>query len=87
MLLIQLAPEQIDELMAVANDSENPELSVDLEEQKILAPNGVSYSFDLDPFLKQCLLEGLDDIALSLEKSEKISSYEIKIKKDRPWIN
>ena len=85
MLLIQLAPEQIDELMAVANDSENPELSVDLEEQKILAPNGVSYSFDLDPFLKQCLLEGLDDIGLTLKKDETISSFEDKQSIGQPW--
>ena len=85
MLLIQLSPEQIDELMAFANDSENPELSVDLEEQKILAPNGVSYSFDLDPFLKQCLLEGLDDIGLTLKKDETISSFEDKQRIGQPW--
>ncbi|MBI37718.1 MAG: 3-isopropylmalate dehydratase small subunit [Alphaproteobacteria bacterium] len=85
MLLIQLSPEQVDELMAVANDSENPELSIDLEKQEILAPNGVSYSFDLEPFLKQCLLEGLDDIGLTLQKDEKISSFEDKQRIGQPW--
>ena len=43
--------------------------------------------FDIDPFKKKCLLNGLDDIALSLEKSDKISSYEDKIKKNKPWLN
>ena len=43
--------------------------------------------FNIDPFKKKCLLNGLDDIALSLEKSEKISLYEDKIKKNKPWIN
>ena len=71
--------------MAVANDSENPELSIDLEKQEILAPNGVSYSFDLEPFLKQCLLEGLDDIGLTLQKDEKISSFEDKQRIGQPW--
>ena len=43
--------------------------------------------FEIDPFKKKCLLDGLDDIALSLEKSEKISSYEKELKKSKPWIN
>ena len=44
-------------------------------------------NFEIDPFKKECLLNGLDDIALSLEQSEKISSYENKLKKNKPWIN
>ncbi len=86
MLLIKLPPEQVDELMAVANDPENPELTVDLENQKIHAPNGVSYDFDLDPFLKHCLLEGLDDIGLSLQKVDKISDYETTQRQQQPWL-
>ena len=61
------------------------ELLVDLSEQKITFGNN-EIMFELDPFKKKCLIEGLDDIALSLEKSKKISSYEEKIKKNKPWI-
>ena len=87
MLLIKLPPEQVDELMAVANDAENPELTVDLENQKIHAPNGVTYDFDLDPFLKQCLLEGLDDIGLTLQKDAKITDYESGQRLQQPWLH
>ena len=86
MLLIKLPPEQVDELMAVANDPENPELTVDLENQKIHAPNGVTYDFDLDPFLKRCLLEGLDDIGLTLQKDDKIAGYESEQRLQQPWL-
>ena len=86
MLLIKLPPEQVDELMAVANDAENPELTVDLENQKISAPNGVTYDFDLDPFLKRCLLEGLDDIGQTLQKDSKIVDYESKQRLQQPWL-
>ena len=61
------------------------ELLVDLSEQKITFGNN-EIMFELDPFKKKCLIEGLDDIALSLEKSEKINSFEEKLKKIKPWI-
>ena len=61
------------------------EIEVDLSEQKIVFGNN-EIKFDLDPFKKKCLIEGLDDIALSLEKSEKIESFEKKLKTSRPWI-
>ena len=61
------------------------EIEVDLSEQKIIFGNN-EVKFDLDPFKKKCLIEGLDDIALSLEKSEKIASFEKKLKTSRPWI-
>ena len=86
MLLIKLPPEQVDELMAVANDAENPELTVDLEDQKIYAPNGVTYDFDIDPFLKHCLLEGLDDIGQTLQKDAKIDDYEASQRQQQPWL-
>jgi len=86
MLLIKLPPEQVDELMAVANDAENPELTVDLEDQKIYAPNGVTYDFDIDPFLKHCLLEGLDDIGQTLQKDDRIADYEAQQRQQQPWL-
>jgi 3-isopropylmalate/(R)-2-methylmalate dehydratase small subunit len=61
------------------------EIKIDLNEQKIIFGNN-EINFDLDQFKKKCLLEGLDDIALSLEKSEKISSFEKKLEKSKPWI-
>ena len=86
MLLIKVSPEQVDELMAVANDTENPELTVDLENQKINAPNGVSYEFEIDTFLKECLLEGLDDIGLTMQKDTNISEFEDKQQLTQPWL-
>ena len=75
-----------DALMADASDIENPELSVDLVTQKIHRPNGVTISFEVDPFRKKCLLEGLDDIGLTLEKSEAIASFEGIRQTSHPWL-
>ena len=61
------------------------EIKVDLNEQKIIFGNN-EINFNLDTFKKKCLIEGLDDIALSLEKSEKITSFEKKLKMSKPWI-
>ena len=61
-------------------------IQIKLEEQKIIYGNK-NYNFKLEPFKKKCLLEGLDDIALSLEKSKKIDKYEDSLKKIKPWIN
>ena len=61
------------------------EISVDLNEEKILFGNN-EFKFQIDSFKKKCLLEGLDDIALSLEKSEHINSFEKKLKKNKPWV-
>ena len=84
MLPIILDEKKIEELFQYSKRKEN--IEINLKEQEIVFGNK-RIQFDIDPFKKKCLLEGIDDIALSLEKSEKISSYEIKIKKDRPWIN
>ena len=62
------------------------EIEINLESQKIIYGNN-EIKFKIDSFKKKCLLEGLDDIALSLEKSEKISLYENQINKNKPWIN
>ena len=67
-LPIKVSADDRDALMADASDTENPELSIDLETQVIRRPNGGEISFEIDPFRKQCLLEGLDDIGLTMEK-------------------
>ncbi|MGB2107955.1 MAG: 3-isopropylmalate dehydratase small subunit [Candidatus Puniceispirillum sp.] len=85
-LPIVVSADQRDALMADASDNENPELSVDLVEQTIKRPNGVTIDFDIDPFRKTCLLEGLDDIGLTLEKSSSIDSYESDRQANQPWL-
>ena len=82
-LPIVLNEDKIKEISEYSNRKE--EISVNLTDQKIIYGNN-EISFEIDPFKKKCLLEGLDDIALSLEKSDKIQSFENKIKNQRPWI-
>ncbi len=86
MLLIKLPQEQIDVLTSVASDPENPEVTVDLEKQEVHAPNGIVYPFELDPFLKQCLLEGLDDIGLTMQQDSKIKDFEGGQSSQQPWL-
>jgi 3-isopropylmalate/(R)-2-methylmalate dehydratase small subunit len=82
-LPIILEEEKIKELSEYSNRKE--EISIDLEEKEIIFGNN-KIKFDIDPFKKKCLLEGLDDIALSLEKVEKITSFEKNLKDKKPWI-
>ena len=82
-LPIILKEEKIKELSEYSNRKE--EISIDLKKQKIIYGNN-EVEFDIDPFKKKCLLEGLDDIALSLEKSDKITSFEKDLKNKKPWI-
>ena len=84
MLPIILDVDQIAELVQYSKRKEN--IEINLKEQEIIFGNK-RIKFEIDTFKKKCLLEGLDDIALSLEKSEKISFYEEKITKDKPWLN
>ncbi len=82
-LPITISEDQIKEISEYSNRKE--EISVNLPEQTISFGNK-EIKFQIDQFKKKCLIEGLDDIALSLEKSEKIVSYENKIKEAKPWI-
>ena len=84
MLPIILSEKKIEELIQYSERKES--IEINLEEQRISFGNKI-INFEIDPFKKKCLLNGLDDIALSLEKSEKISSYENEIKKNKPWLN
>ena len=85
-LPIKVSADDRDALMADAADTENPELSIDLEAQVIRRPNGGEIGFEIDPFRKQCLLEGLDDIGLTMEKGESIDSFEAARGADKPWL-
>tara|TARA_B100001173_G_C15939135_1_gene526268 strand:- start:427 stop:1032 length:606 start_codon:yes stop_codon:yes gene_type:complete len=82
-LPIILEEEKIKELSEYAKRKE--EISIDLSEEKIVYGNN-EISFKIDPFKRKCLLEGLDDIALSLKKSEKINKFENELKNKKPWI-
>ncbi len=84
MLPIILDEKKIQELIKYSERKES--IEINLAEQEILFGNN-KIKFEIDPFKKKCLLNGLDDIALSLEKLEKISSYEKKLIKNKPWIN
>lgn len=82
-LPITLPEEKIKELSEYSKRKE--EISIDLNEEKIIFGNS-EIKFDIDPFKKKCLLEGLDDIALSLAKKEKITTFEENLKNSKPWI-
>ena len=84
MLPIILDEKKIEKLIQYSKRKEN--IEINLTEQQIMFGNK-RIKFEIDPFKKKCLLNGLDDIALSLEQSEKISSYENKLKKNKSWIN
>lgn len=85
-LPIAVTEEQLNALMDDAERGANATLTVDLESQTIKGPDGGEIHFDIDPSRKQALLEGLDDIGLTLEKADTISSFETRINADRPWV-
>ena len=84
MLPIVLDEKKIEELVEYSKRKEN--IEINLTEQQIIFGNK-KIKFDVDPFKKECLLNGLDDISLSLEKSDKISFFESELQKSKPWIN
>ncbi len=84
-LPIKLPQEEVDKLMDDAERGANAVITVDLEAQEIRGPDGGVIKFDIDPFRKHCLMNGLDNISLTLEKTEAISSYEEKAATARPW--
>ena len=86
-LPIVLPQKQVDLLMDDADRGANAMVTVDLEKQQITGPDGGMISFDIDPFRKQCLLDGLDDIGLTLAKSASIDSFEARQKASQPWLH
>jgi 3-isopropylmalate/(R)-2-methylmalate dehydratase small subunit len=86
MLLIKVSPEDIEKLFDDAERGANATLTVDLETQEIRGPDGGVVRFDIDPHLKHCLLNGLDDIGLTMEKKDSIGAYERKAEAARPWL-
>jgi len=84
-LPIALPQEEIDKLIDDAARGANATISIDLANQEIRGPDGGVIRFDIDPFRKRCLMEGLDDIGLTLEKGDAIEAFEGKARTERPW--
>ncbi|MCH8139322.1 MAG: 3-isopropylmalate dehydratase small subunit [Proteobacteria bacterium] len=85
-LIIKLPQADVDKLMADAERGENGRLTIDLEAEEISRPDGETIAFEIDPFVKHCLLNGLDDIALTLAKADAIDSFEDEQKVSQPWL-
>ena len=85
-LPIVLPQEDVDKLMDDAGRGANATVTVDLESQTITGPDGGEVKFEMDPFRKKCLMEGLDDIGLTMEKSAAIDSFESQASAARPWV-
>ncbi|MSO71547.1 MAG: 3-isopropylmalate dehydratase small subunit [Alphaproteobacteria bacterium] len=85
-LPIALPQADVDALMADALDRENPNLTIDLVKQEILRPNGAVVKFKIDPFLRDCLLQGLDEIGLTLAKSAAIATHETRATAARAFL-
>jgi 3-isopropylmalate/(R)-2-methylmalate dehydratase small subunit len=85
-LPIKLPPAQVALLMDDAQKGANARITIDLEKQLITRPDGSTVAFEIDPFRKHCLLNGLDDIGITLQKDPAISSFEAKQRAAQPWI-
>ena len=86
-LPIVLPQEEVDKLMDDAERGANAVITVDLESQTITGPDGGNISFEVDPFKKHCLLNGLDDIGLTMESAApSIDAFEAKAAQERPWV-
>ena len=86
MLLIKVTPEQLKTLMEDADRGANATMTVDLENQEITGSDGEKISFEIDSFKKHCLLNGLDDIGLTMAKAPKIDTFEDQQKAAQPWL-
>jgi 3-isopropylmalate/(R)-2-methylmalate dehydratase small subunit len=85
-LPIKVSPEELEKLMDDARRGANATLTVDLEQQEIRGPDGGVVRFEMDPYRKHCMLNGLDNIGLTLEKAPKIDAYERKAAAERSWL-
>ena len=85
-LPIVLPEDAVQALMRDAENGANARLTVDLESQTVTGADGTAYHFDMDPHRKHCLLNGLDDIGLTMEKAPAIEAYEARIAQSQPWV-
>ncbi|WP_295043673.1 3-isopropylmalate dehydratase small subunit [uncultured Paracoccus sp.] len=85
-LPVVLPQDAVDALMEDARKGANARMTVDLENQTVTTSDGVAFGFDIDPFRKHCLLNGLDDIGLTMEKAPAIDTFETRMAQARPWV-
>ncbi len=85
-LPIVMPQEVVDILMEDARKGANARMTVDLENLTVTTSDGQSFAFELDPFRRHCLLNGLDDIGLTMEKSSAIDMFETQMAQSRPWV-
>ncbi len=85
-LPIRVSHEELDKLFDDADRGSNATLTIDLENQEIRGPDGGAIKFEIDPFRKHCMLNGLDDIGLTMQKGKSIDVFEAKEKAERPWL-
>ena len=86
LVLIKLDTKVVDRLFRETAATEGYRLAVDLEQQTVTTPGGESFHFDIDPFRKHCILNGLDDVGLTLEHTDKIKAFETKHRAEQPWL-
>ena len=86
LLPVRLDAATIDRLFAETEGNEGYRLTVDLERQQVITPDGDELAFEIDPFRRRCLLEGLDDIGLTLQHADEIRAYEERRKREAPWL-
>lgn len=86
LLPITLSEEQVDQLFNEVAGSEGYQLTVDLERQVVVTPSGEEFPFEIDSFRKHCLLNGLDDIGLTLQQADDIRAYEARRRQEAPWL-
>ncbi len=86
LLLVKLDPKVVDRIFREVQATPGYRVAVDLEAQTITTPGGESFAFDIDPFRKHCLMNGLDEIGLTLQHAEKIKSFEAQHRARRPWL-
>ena len=81
-----LSEQQLDVLFAEMYDQEGYQLTIDLVQQKVVRPNGDSFDFEIDQFRKDCLIQGLDEIGLTLQSTQDIKDYEKTRAEQQPWV-
>jgi len=86
LVLIKLDSKVVDRLFREVEATKGYRLAVDLEQQSVTTPDGESFGFEIDPFRKQCILNGLDDIGLTLKHADEIKAFEAKHRQRQPWL-
>jgi len=86
LLLVRLETDEVDELFQQAQQSPDAKITTDLENQLVTSTDNKAYSFEIDPFAKTCLLNGLDQIGWTQQFEDKIASFESKLKQEKPWL-